>query len=594
MAGTITRGKILRADLSLWDGKTATHSRPDATGGTITGLRLGDSVDVLQVYGSGTDRTRATVKSATDYIASSAVTLNFSPGTWTIDSDLTIGANFTCRIPAGCVFSVSNGVTLTFSGDVIVEDEDAWYTGAGTVVVSRGSAHGAVWHRTSAERTAGVTPTNLGFPPGDVRRYGVDATGATDSTTALQNAVNVSEAAGGYNSTLLLPEGTIRIDGTVTMKQGTMIVGAGSQGSTLGYGTSIDHRSTGDCFVWNPQTGASNAGTGGGLKNVVIVKATGFSGGRAIYVVNYDNDHRCGEMVFENVLIYGTGTGMWSKCIFIDGSATNDVGNKGVRSVLFVKVRVATASSNSQYVHLTQVVHCYGTGLQIDTAGGSGTAGMTIDGDSENVNLSGLIINGECLINGNSTHVNLQGLINTLDVNNTSAIGSFEGSASVLANESKSFKIRCSIADAFAAKRTTSQANVTGDGTLVTVLYDSELYDKNASFDPTTGIFSAKCAGLYQFNAVVALSGLLSTHTSCEITIEHRNSGGSTQNTIAWTGNPYAIATPSGTASISLTCQLDLAYQDSVRVRARVSNGTLVVDLTGLSTTYNAFSGALL
>lgn len=42
--------------------------------------------------------------------------------------------------------------------------------------------------RTAAEILAGVTPVNYTYAPGDVRRYGADPTGATDSATAFATA----------------------------------------------------------------------------------------------------------------------------------------------------------------------------------------------------------------------------------------------------------------------------------------------------------------------------------------------------------------------------------------------------------------------
>jgi hypothetical protein len=171
MSGTIRRGKAVRADLALWDGRTSTYTRTDATGGTITGLAIGNEVDVLQVFGSGTDRTRAAIASATNHIGSSSVTLVFAPGTWTIDDDLTIASNFTCHIPAGCVFSVSSGKTLTFSGDVIVEYPSSWTTGAGSVVVSRQAAHGEIYHRSTAEIAASVTPEVYAYGPAHVEGH---------------------------------------------------------------------------------------------------------------------------------------------------------------------------------------------------------------------------------------------------------------------------------------------------------------------------------------------------------------------------------------------------------------------------------------
>ena len=138
---SITRAKIIRDDLANWDGKTKTASREDATGGTVQGLTIGDYVDVLQVYGSGDTYTVATINAALDFVGTSNnMTLLFSTGTWVIDSNVTIPANLASYISAGCVFSISTGITLTFSGPIHVEyaknDGTGWYTLAGTGVVT--------------------------------------------------------------------------------------------------------------------------------------------------------------------------------------------------------------------------------------------------------------------------------------------------------------------------------------------------------------------------------------------------------------------------------------------------------------------------
>jgi len=136
MTAAITRRKLIRADLANWDGVTATVSSYDATGGTLTGLPIGNEVDVLSVYGSGTDRTAGTINTATARIGSQAATLVFAPGTWTIDDDVTIPSNMVAHVPAGCVFSVDSGKTMTFSGPVNVEYLTSWKTGSGTVSAS--------------------------------------------------------------------------------------------------------------------------------------------------------------------------------------------------------------------------------------------------------------------------------------------------------------------------------------------------------------------------------------------------------------------------------------------------------------------------
>lgn len=222
MAGTITRGKIVRADLAQWDGRTITYSRIDATGGTVSGLAIGNEVDVLQVFGSGSSRTRGTIADAVQQIGSTAnVTLVFAPGTWSIDAALTIPSNLTCHIPAGCIFSVDAGITLTFSGDVHVEDPESWYTGSGTVVVSRTSQHGSVWHRTAAERSASHTPSNFGYPPGDSRRNGTTGDNVADDTAELNVTL------GGTYPTTRIPEGTYKTTGLTVSMVGGLITGDG-------------------------------------------------------------------------------------------------------------------------------------------------------------------------------------------------------------------------------------------------------------------------------------------------------------------------------------------------------------------------------
>lgn len=170
MTGTITRGKILRADLAQWDGKTSTASRLDATGGTVTGLVLGNEVDVLQVYGAGTSRTRGTIADAITKISSSTATLVFAPGTWTIDADLTIPSNLSCHIPAGCTFSISSGKTLTINGPLYAEAA-TYISGAGTFVAGGGSPF---------------------YFLGDVRLHGAKLDGVTDDTAAYQRAAAAS------------------------------------------------------------------------------------------------------------------------------------------------------------------------------------------------------------------------------------------------------------------------------------------------------------------------------------------------------------------------------------------------------------------
>ncbi len=65
-------------------------------------------------------------------------------------------------------------------------------------VLSRSNVGAVLYPQTAAEASAGVTPTYYYYPPGDVRRYGDNATpGTTDMTTAIRNAITVVSASGG-------------------------------------------------------------------------------------------------------------------------------------------------------------------------------------------------------------------------------------------------------------------------------------------------------------------------------------------------------------------------------------------------------------
>jgi hypothetical protein len=246
MSSTIRRAKAIRADLALWDGRTNSVTRLDASGGTVTGLPIGAEVDVLQVYGAGTARTRASIATAISSIGSLPVTLLFSPGTWSIDASISIPSNFTCHIARGCVFSVDSGQTLTFSGPV-QRESDTWTSGAGSVSVT--ASNNVLLHRSeivalsqsmgilaSLERTAfeisaGVTPVNYAYEPGDVRRYGfLEANSAAANKTAFDNAVLATPLYG----TLRFPEGTFLVNPLTITDHPIKLVGAG-EGKHAGF-----------------------------------------------------------------------------------------------------------------------------------------------------------------------------------------------------------------------------------------------------------------------------------------------------------------------------------------------------------------------
>jgi hypothetical protein len=74
-----------------------------------------------------------------------------------------------------------------------------------------------LWPQTSAESTAGITPTNYYYEPGDVRRYGATGDGTTDDLSALQdaNTAMAGSVFGNDNGIVYFPPGSYRITDTL-------------------------------------------------------------------------------------------------------------------------------------------------------------------------------------------------------------------------------------------------------------------------------------------------------------------------------------------------------------------------------------------
>jgi len=240
---TVTKSKILRNDYEHWDGINKTKSRVDSTGGTITGVKFGDTVDVLMVYGSGTEYTSSTINSAVSRIPSSVnCSFQFATGTWTITEDVTIPSNITCIIPNGCDFSISAGITLTING-YAHSDKETFHSGSGTYTPGKKRRNPVFYEKTATETASGVTPINYEYDPGHLLRYGTNTTpGTTDMTTAFNNAVSTGHP-------VMLPEGTILISSEITHTSNRILItGAGKEKTTI----IVDGSYTG--FIIRPQS----------------------------------------------------------------------------------------------------------------------------------------------------------------------------------------------------------------------------------------------------------------------------------------------------------------------------------------------------
>lgn len=139
---------------------------------------------------------------------------------------------------------------------------------------------------------------------------------------------------------------------------------------------------------------------------------------------------------------------------------------------------------------------------------------------------------------------------------------------------------------AFVATLGSSLLNVTGDDTVYTIVFDTEVKDQGADFNGTT-TFTAPVTGLYSFAASVMILGMSAAHGYCVVSIvtsnrTFRNYIGSAAMNIF---DPWTLL-------LSVTADMDAG--DTAMVTVAVGTGTKVVDISGNATTPGThFSGYL-
>jgi len=137
----------------------------------------------------------------------------------------------------------------------------------------------------------------------------------------------------------------------------------------------------------------------------------------------------------------------------------------------------------------------------------------------------------------------------------------------------------------FSAYLNAPVANQTGDGTVYTVIADTEDFDVGANYNTSTGVYTADIEGKYLLCAKVGLSGLLSSHTLAYLKIV------TTDKTILKQMHPFNAADSNAEAVLDLTDIVYLDKGDTASMTIQVSNGTKVVDINSNET---RFSGYLL
>ncbi len=177
------------------------------------------------------------------------------------DADLTIPSTNPVIADANGVFApiylnpaLVYKITLTTSADVLIYTIDP----ANDQLLSQAVIGGFLYPRTAAEIAAGVTPVFYYYPPGDLRRYGCDTTGATDNSTQIANAILAAVATGGVGY-IYHPGGNISHASQILIPNGLAIVGESRAKSVFTFsgtpsGSPVNTRS-----AWRYESGFVNS-----------------------------------------------------------------------------------------------------------------------------------------------------------------------------------------------------------------------------------------------------------------------------------------------------------------------------------------------
>jgi hypothetical protein len=192
-----------------------------------------------------------------------------------------------------------------------------------------------LWPRTAAETSAGVTPANYAYMPGDVRRYGAVGNGVADDTAALNNA-NLS-----WNGA-----------GVVTFPGSRFTCLATSQ---IVFPTGISWVGQGVSEING--TGASNRGA------TCILR--GFTGTSATLAINGDDCGITGIDVDNNLQGTGDCVQVWGGRAQIGALSCRNSGGDGLR---IGRTNAGASSTNTNFWQASHVIVCgnAGAGMRVD------------------------------------------------------------------------------------------------------------------------------------------------------------------------------------------------------------------------------------
>lgn len=140
----------------------------------------------------------------------------------------------------------------------------------------------------------------------------------------------------------------------------------------------------------------------------------------------------------------------------------------------------------------------------------------------------------------------------------------------------------------FMASLSTNQLNVTGDGTLYTVIYDTEIEDRNGDYNNATGTFTAPVTGTYLLGHNPAITGLGAGFGLYSINVATTGRSISMQRGNA--SNAYETVTGGAGLYQGCTVIAPMTAGDTATFTLSVGTNTKTVDITATAGSGNTAS----
>lgn len=223
----------------------------------------------------------------------------------------------------------------------------------------------------------------------------------------------------------------------------------------------------------------------------------------------------------------------------------------------------------------------------------SGTGTITIQHSNVNGGTAAAIS-----IGAGTTVAARQNVLRSSAANSVTGAGTFEHSSNTLftttsinpttqnGEYTQLAQFRASQQPAFLATHTAGQNNVTGNGTVATVNFTSEVFDQNSNYDGTN-TFTAPITGKYQFNVSVRFDAI-TTGSNGSMFIVTSNRSYNT-NLI----NYFAVQNGGNIVILTMSVLADMDAADTAIVQVQIAGaGADTVDLGGAAT-QAYFSGYL-